>query len=574
MANTKISQLTSGTPAQALDEFRIARPDGLGGYDDFELKIQDVSAYVDTDLSPLKTSQLGAASGVAPLNGASQVPVANLPYSAIAYQGTWNAATNAPSIASGVGINGEFYWVSVAGATVIDGNGPWSVGDVIVFNGTTVAWEQATMGTSSPGPIGPPGADGKTILSGAVNPTGGTGVNGDFYINTVTNFIFGPKTGGVWPAGVSLVGPAGINGINGINGAPGTPGINGNTILSGTGAPNNALGVNGDFYLDTQNTILYGPKGGGVWPNPGTSLIGPPGLPGTGGASAPNTASYWGAVGNGTFVSVAAAINPLTNAPYGAGGLAAAEARWNLVRERWSIDTFDLAAITAFPVGGTFTITTPGIGSPVVYTVPSTPPSTLSDLAKDIAERVNDSSGGNLALSRSANFVGTTVRVYTKSTNAVTMTKSATVLGLITAARTKIYNNSTINMATDSVDWVALQQLVYLTEANVNANYVEFTAGSTYVLSRALDMPNKTISSTKILTINGNNSTLRPVDIATNAPRKKLIYRDVPAQRYALDGVQSNLPKIQINNIYFRLPFYTTRDLNPETQSTDRKSVV
>jgi len=35
--------------------------------------------------------------------------------------------------------------------------------------------------------------------------------------------------------------------------------------------------VNGDFYLDTTAWVLYGPKASGVWPGPGTSLVGPAG---------------------------------------------------------------------------------------------------------------------------------------------------------------------------------------------------------------------------------------------------------------------------------------------------------
>jgi hypothetical protein len=38
-----------------------------------------------------------------------------------------------------------------------------------------------------------------------------------------------------------------------------------NTILSGSGAPAQTLGINGDFYIDTKNLNLYGPKTKGVW---------------------------------------------------------------------------------------------------------------------------------------------------------------------------------------------------------------------------------------------------------------------------------------------------------------------
>jgi predicted heme/steroid binding protein len=56
------------------------------------------------------------------------------------YQGTWNAATNTPTITSGVGTDGHFYIVSVAGTTNIDGITDWQVGDWIVFHDT--AWQK------------------------------------------------------------------------------------------------------------------------------------------------------------------------------------------------------------------------------------------------------------------------------------------------------------------------------------------------------------------------------------------------------------------------------------------------
>jgi hypothetical protein len=77
--------------------------------------------------------------------------------------------------------------------------------------------------TGATGPVGPAGADGNTVLYGAGDPAAGYGVNGNFYINTTTNFIFGPKLGS-WPAGVSLVGPQGPVGATGASGATGPAG--------------------------------------------------------------------------------------------------------------------------------------------------------------------------------------------------------------------------------------------------------------------------------------------------------------------------------------------------------------
>jgi len=38
-----------------------------------------------------------------------------------------------------------------------------------------------------------------------------------------------------------------------------------NTILSGSAIPTKAIGIDGDFYIDTKNANLYGPKTKGVW---------------------------------------------------------------------------------------------------------------------------------------------------------------------------------------------------------------------------------------------------------------------------------------------------------------------
>jgi hypothetical protein len=55
--------------------------------------------------------------------------------------GFWNASTNTPTLSDGSGTeNGEYYVVSVAGTTSLDGEDDWSPLDWVVFNGTT--WEK------------------------------------------------------------------------------------------------------------------------------------------------------------------------------------------------------------------------------------------------------------------------------------------------------------------------------------------------------------------------------------------------------------------------------------------------
>ena len=56
---------------------------------------------------------------------------------------------------------------------------------------------------------GEQGVAGFSVLNGSGPPGGGVGVNGDFYINTSTWDIYGPKTGGAWGSPTSLIGPQG-----------------------------------------------------------------------------------------------------------------------------------------------------------------------------------------------------------------------------------------------------------------------------------------------------------------------------------------------------------------------------
>jgi hypothetical protein len=66
---------------------------------------------------------------------------------ALVYKGTWNANTNNPTLSSGVGTTGDYYVVSVAGTTNLDGIDFWGVGDWAVFNGTV--WERVEGGSET-----------------------------------------------------------------------------------------------------------------------------------------------------------------------------------------------------------------------------------------------------------------------------------------------------------------------------------------------------------------------------------------------------------------------------------------
>ena len=62
----------------------------------------------------------------------------------LVFQGTWNAATNTPTLTSGSGTTGHFYIVSTSGSANLDGVTDWVTGDWAVFieQGGTDAWEK------------------------------------------------------------------------------------------------------------------------------------------------------------------------------------------------------------------------------------------------------------------------------------------------------------------------------------------------------------------------------------------------------------------------------------------------
>ena len=220
-------------------------------------------------------------------------------------QGTAGAtgAAGPQGPAGATGLQGP---AGVTGATGLTGaTGPQGPAGATGATGLTGA-----IGPQGPtGATGPSGTNGNGVLNGNVVPTNVQGNDGDFYINTITNTIYGPKANGIWPSGVSLVGPQGPAG--GPAGPQGIAGTNGNSVLNGTVNPNLATGVDGDFYINTLTNEIFGPKSAGVWPQ-GISLVGPSGLAGAPGPQGPAGAmGPQGVIGaNGTSV-LNGNINPV-----------------------------------------------------------------------------------------------------------------------------------------------------------------------------------------------------------------------------------------------------------------------
>jgi hypothetical protein len=101
---------------------------------------------------------------------------------ALNYRGTWNASTNTPTLTSSVGTKGDYYQVSVAGSTTINGISNWGVGDVIAFNGAT--WQRIEGGADLNGVN--LSVSGTTTLSGLTASTA-LALNANKEMVSVTN---------------------------------------------------------------------------------------------------------------------------------------------------------------------------------------------------------------------------------------------------------------------------------------------------------------------------------------------------------------------------------------------------
>lgn len=192
----------------------------------------------------------------------------------LTWQGSWSAGTTYAAD-DAVSYNGSSY-ISLAGSNTgkepDTSSGWWAMLAQQGATGSTGATgpqgpQGLTGATGSAGPTGLTGpqgpagtngvngVNGNTVLNGTVDPTATQGVDGDFYLNTETNTLFGPKASGVWPtAGTSLIGPTGATGATGPAGPTGPTGLTGATGPAGPTGPTGATGATG-------STGPQGPQG-------------------------------------------------------------------------------------------------------------------------------------------------------------------------------------------------------------------------------------------------------------------------------------------------------------------------
>jgi hypothetical protein len=142
-----------------------------------------------------------------------------------------------------------------------------------------------------------------TILNGKGAPLATLGINGDFYIDTRSLLIYGPKSSNKWPLPQNLQGPIGATGTDGKNGTEGKTISNASTVAGPTGSQGDkgdkgekgetgsagASGSPGSAGLagargETGSTGATGASGGGGGTPGATGAQGPIGNTGSAGA--------------------------------------------------------------------------------------------------------------------------------------------------------------------------------------------------------------------------------------------------------------------------------------------------
>ena len=129
-----------------------------------------------------------------------------------------------------------------------------------VINGQT-STTKAKGEDGKEGKKGDKGADGAKGQDGKDGKTPHIGDNGNWWI--------GDKDTNIKAQG--LKGDPGATGAQGEKGERGLPGKDGSVIYADKGKPTNQ-GKDGDYYIDTEAKIFYGPKANNTWPTTGISL--------------------------------------------------------------------------------------------------------------------------------------------------------------------------------------------------------------------------------------------------------------------------------------------------------------
>lgn len=231
---TKLSGIATGATANSSDATLLARGNHTGTQ-----AISTVSGLQTALDAKLATTSRGAAFGVAPLDGSFAVPLGNLPASVkntLQYQGGWDATANTPTIPAASSTNkGQYYEVTTAGNTIINGAGNWRVGDWIVSNGT--AWTKVMNTESVTSVAGQTGAVTLTKNDVGLDQVANKSEADMVASGPISDALSAKASSSQGSLADTAVQPADLGNIASVD------------IYTGTGAPSSGTGADGDIYF-------------------------------------------------------------------------------------------------------------------------------------------------------------------------------------------------------------------------------------------------------------------------------------------------------------------------------------
>jgi hypothetical protein len=166
-------------------------------------KVRDLQDVIIGSSGVLSSLAFDVANGVPKLDSNGKILVSQLPNSVMEYKGTWDAATNTPTLANGTGNQGDVYLCNVAG-TVDFGAGAiaFVVSDQAIYSGSI--WQKASGSNGTVTSVAITESGDSLNITGSPITTSGTiniGFNGTNlqYVNGAGNLTTFPILTGFVP---------------------------------------------------------------------------------------------------------------------------------------------------------------------------------------------------------------------------------------------------------------------------------------------------------------------------------------------------------------------------------------
>ena len=213
-------------------------------------KVRDLQDVIIGTSGVLSSLAFNVANGVPKLDVNGKILVSQLPNSVMEYQGTWNAATNTPTLVNGTGNQGDVYLCNVAGTTNF-GAGPitFAVGDSAIYSGTI--WQRAGGATGTVTSVGltSTGNDAITITGSPITTSGNINLG---FAGTNLQYINGAGDLTNFPTLITSIGLSMPSAFN-VSNSPLT--ANGTIAVTGAGYPSQ--------YIRGDGTLADFPTSGG-----------------------------------------------------------------------------------------------------------------------------------------------------------------------------------------------------------------------------------------------------------------------------------------------------------------------